>query len=128
MLIRNLTLTACLLFSLTSNASIWPFSNDADDALMKTCPNCVEIAKEVESLQAITCPAGQFPNGVMNIVQSPRFFPTLLLLRNTDSGAYNAALDKIKNNIGCSTYQNTLERVKSFWGELSDTIPSFSIN
>ncbi|MGI2799262.1 hypothetical protein ACRTC3_11715 [Photobacterium damselae] len=127
MLIRTLTLTVCLLFSITSNASIWPFSNDGDDALMKTCPNCVEVAKEVESLQAITCPADQFPNGVMDIVHSPRFFPTLLLLRNTDMGAYDAALDKVKNNIGCSAYQSTLERVKSFWGELSNTIPSFSI-
>ncbi|MGT2621031.1 hypothetical protein ACVGO1_21925 (plasmid) [Photobacterium damselae subsp. piscicida] len=118
---------ACLLFSLTSSANIWPFSHETDDALMKTCPNCGEVAKEVESLQAITCPATQFPNGVMDIVQSPRFFPTLLLLRNTDMGAYDAALDKIKKNIGCSAYQNTLERVKSFWDELSDAIPSISI-
>ncbi|MGR5230475.1 hypothetical protein ACPV30_18365 [Photobacterium damselae] len=112
-------LLALCLTPLLANASIWPFQSEEETALNQVCPNCTLVAKDIQMLQEKTCPDGLTPGAVMDIAQSKQFYPMLLALKNNASDeTYQAALDKLKANMGCSDW-NTAEKAKSAFDSLS---------
>lgn len=113
-----------LFLSHTTWAGLWPFANDEEQALSKTCPNCIVVAKDIQELQEKTCTEGLKPSTVMEIAQSKQFYPMLLALKNNASEeTYQAALSKIKTNMQCRDW-TVEEKIQSAFDYLSQGMDS----
>ncbi|MGR5187305.1 hypothetical protein ACPV3S_12935 [Photobacterium damselae] len=124
MLIRLLFLLPLLLSHTSAWAGLWPFDNGDEQALSKTCPNCIVVAKDIQELQKKTCSDGLKPSTVMEIAQSKQFYPMLLALKNSASEeTYQAALEKIKTNMQCSDW-TVEEKIQSAFDYLSQGMDS----